>query len=409
MRVLLSDGSGLTARQAATQLAEHGHTVHALSPDPLCLTRFTRRVQRVHRVPPYGADPLHWLDAALAAYRSAGMDVLLPTQEQVAVLSAVAARVRAAGVRTAVPSFSALARVQDKVSAFATLAAAGLPQPPGTVLETPGQAARLDRFPVFLKLPIGTATSGVGLITDPAGRDRFVAAAGATGAFAMGGLLAQQPADGPLVMAQCVFDRGELVAWHACLRVREGTSGGASHKRSASLPAIREHLAVLGRELGWHGALSADAILGDGGPCYIDINPRLVEPGNAWRAGVDLVTPMLDLAGGTAPPPQPGGRPDVRTHQLLIALLGAAQRTGRRRDVAAELLAAARRAGDYAGSTEELTPVRGDPRAAVPAGLAAAATLIRPAAWRWFAAGSVRNYALSPAGWRALLDLQPPG
>ena len=99
---------------------------------------------RVHRVPPYGADPLRWLDAALAAYRSAGMDVLLPTQEQVAVLSAAAARVRAAGVRTAVPSFSALARVQDKISAFATLTAAGLPQPPGTVLETAGQAAGWD-------------------------------------------------------------------------------------------------------------------------------------------------------------------------------------------------------------------------------------------------------------------------
>ena len=143
---------------------------------------------------------------------------------------------------------------------------------------------------------------------------------------------------------------------------------------------------MLGRELGWHGALSADAILSDGGPCYIDINPRLVEPGNAWRAGVDLVTPMLDLAAGTAPPPQPGGRPDVRTHQLLIAVLGAAQRTGRRRDVAAELLAAARGAGDYAGSAEELTPVRRDPRAAVPVALAATATLIGPAAWRWFAA-----------------------
>ena len=147
MRVLLSDGSGLTARQAATQLASHGHTVQALSPDPLCLTRFTRWVQRVNRVPPYGADPMRWLDAALDAYRSAGMDVLLPTQEQVAVLSAAAGRVRAAGVRTAVPSFSALARVQDKISAFATLTAAGLPQPPATVLETAGAGRRVGSIP----------------------------------------------------------------------------------------------------------------------------------------------------------------------------------------------------------------------------------------------------------------------
>lgn len=39
MRVLLSDGPGLTARQAATQLASGGHAVHVLSPDPICLAR----------------------------------------------------------------------------------------------------------------------------------------------------------------------------------------------------------------------------------------------------------------------------------------------------------------------------------------------------------------------------------
>ena len=43
MRVLLSDGSGLTARQTESQLADAGHRVDVLSPDPLCLARFTRR------------------------------------------------------------------------------------------------------------------------------------------------------------------------------------------------------------------------------------------------------------------------------------------------------------------------------------------------------------------------------
>jgi uncharacterized protein YbjT (DUF2867 family) len=66
MRVLLSDGSGLTARQAATQLAAAGHTVEVLTPDSFALTRFTRHVTRVHKVPAYGPDPLRWLDAALA-------------------------------------------------------------------------------------------------------------------------------------------------------------------------------------------------------------------------------------------------------------------------------------------------------------------------------------------------------
>jgi hypothetical protein len=404
MRVLLSDGSGLTARQTVAQLAEAGHLVDVLSPDPLCLARFTRRVHRVRRVPAYGADPLRWLDAALTACQAARMDVLLPTQEQVAVLSAARARVSAAGVRTAVPPFAALRQVQDKVSAFAALAAAGLPQPDGAVLGSAGQLVAWDQFPVFLKVPIGTASTGVHRASGPGQLPAVAAAAEAAGAFQLGGVLAQRPVEGPLVMVQSVFAEGALVAWHATLRVREGAGGGASHKRSLPLEAFRAHLRQLGGHLGWHGALSADAILTGSGPRYIDINPRLVEPGNAQRAGVDLVTPLLELAAGATPATQPPGLDGLRTHQLLLAVLGAAEHTGRRWPILAELLAAARRTGDYQGSAEELTPVRGDPGAALPVAMAVAATLIKPSASQWFTGGSVRSYSLSPAGWRQLLD-----
>jgi len=45
----------------------------------------------------------------------------------------------------------------------------------------------------------------------------------------------------------------------------------------------------------------------------------------------------------------------------------------------------------------------------VPVAMAAAATVARPSAWRWFATGSVRNYSLTPAGWRQLRDGRPHG
>jgi hypothetical protein len=402
MRVLLSDGSGLTARQTAGQLADAGHQVDALSPDRLCLAGFTRRVRRVWSVPSYGRDPIRWLRAAVSVYQSTRADVLMPTQEQVAVLSACEDLVRAAGIRTAVPSFAALSQVQDKLSAFATLTDAGLPQPEGAILATPAEVAAWDRFPVFMKLPIGTATTGVRRISDRTQLAGVVSAAEAAGAFGDGGVLAQLPAAGPLVMTQSVFADGALVACHANLRVHEGASGGASHKRSVLLPAAREHLEALGRHLRWHGALSADAILTGQGPCYIDINPRLVEPANALRSGVDLVTPLIELASGATPQAQPPGRPGVATHQLLLAVLGAAQRTGRRRPVIAELAAAARHEGDYRDSTEELTPVRRDPLAAIPVVMAVSATVVRPTSERWFTSGSVASYSLTPAGWHQL-------
>jgi hypothetical protein len=209
-------------------------------------------------------------------------------------------------------------------------------------------------------------------------------------------------------MVQAVFAHGEMVAAHANLRAREGARGGASHKRSLDHPAtVVGHLESLGRSLRWHGALSADAILTDGGPVFIDVNPRLVEPGNAWRSGVDLVGALVDVARGGVPDAQLPGRPGVATHQLLLAVLGAGAQGRGRRGVAAEIWAALTRSGPYRGSVEELTPVRGDPRASLPVVVATAMTLARPALWRLLASGSVTGYALTPAGWDSLLSTPP--
>jgi hypothetical protein len=228
-------------------------------------------------------------------------------------------------------------QVQDKVAAFGMLSRLGLPQPEGTIVSRAAELRAWDRFPAFVKTPIGTATAGVWPIGDR--RDLRVAAHACevAGAFDQGGVLVQQAASGPLVMIQAVFAHGTLLAQHANLRLREGAGGGASHKESVDLPIVREHLRTLGDDLRWHGALSADAILTPDGPLYIDVNPRLVEPGNAWRAGVDLVGAVLDLACGRTPLVQAPGQPEVRTHQLLLAVLGAAQFRGRRRSILAEL------------------------------------------------------------------------
>lgn len=92
----------------------------------------------------------------------------------------------------------------------------------------------------------------------------------------------------------------------------------------------------------------------------------------------------------------------MRTHQLLIAILGAASRDGSRRSVARELLAAIQRAGDYRDSREELTPIRGDLRATIPVVAATGALMVRPSAWSAFATGSVKGYSLTPESWALL-------
>jgi hypothetical protein len=403
-------------------LARAGHRVEALSPAGLCLCRMTRHVRRVHDVPPLGRDPSGWLEAALDVAARRGADVLLPVQEQVTVMALARDRIEAAGLATAVPGFAALAQVQDKVSAFRTLARVGVPQPPavvaataaeveaaGTELARPGLAG----WPLFVKMPIGTASAGVRRAGSPDELRRVTADYERLGAFGPEGVLVQRSVAGPLAMVQAVFARGELTAFHACQRVREGASGGASHKLGLDLPEAREHMARLGAGLGWHGALSADVIIGPDGPRFIDINPRLVEPANALASGVDLTGALVEVARTPAraparPParsgsvqPQPAAVPGARTHQLLLAVLGAAHQGGRRA-VARELVHAVLHRGQYRGSREELTPGRGDPLAPLPVIVIALATLIRPEAWRRFVGGSAGAYSLTPAAWRQI-------
>lgn len=406
MRILLTEGSGLTSRQTAPRLSALGHTVGVLSTDPIGLTRFTRAVSAWHRTAQFGADPFAWLDAALDVAVRHRYHLMLPTQEQVTVLSWADAHGRLGSVRTVVPAFESLRAMQDKLSAHATLERLGLPRPDATVLYTLEDLAMSNQFPVYVKTPIGTAATGVWRL-DTA-HDRADLLRNATVVEALGreggGLLAQRAVEGPLVMLQSVFDQGRLVAFHANLRVREGARGGASHKRSVVLPAADSAIDTLGRTLHWHGALSADAIVTVDGPLLIDINPRLVEPVNAFHAGVDLVGALVDVAMERHPPRQAVGRPDVATHQLLLAVLGAAQHEQRRQAILAELRAAAGHTDAYTASIEELTPVRDDWRAGIPTATAALVTLLRPGTWQWFAGVTVANYAISPAGWRAMTE-----
>ena len=390
MRVLLTEGSGLTSRQVATRLGELHHEVELLSSTSLCLARFTRHVRRVHQVPAFGRDPFAWLDAAIAVAAARRVDVLFPTQEQVTVLSAFHDRVP---VRTLVPAFAALRRVQDKIAASRSLQEFGVPQPPTRVVRDERELATVQRFPVFVKRAVSTASTGVRRVASPEG---LRAAFGELGAFDRE-LLVQDQVDGPLAMVQAVADHGRLVALHANVRVREGASGGASSKESLVDPRIEEHVRRLVVGLAWHGPISLDAIMTRDGPVYIDVNPRLVEPRNALLAGVDLVGIILGLALGRHPEPCPAGRAGVRSHQVLLAELRAAQQG--RRAVLREIAQAVRHAGPYANSVEELTPARGDVRALLPPVLVALATLVSPGTWRFFAGASIDAYAVSPSGW----------
>ena len=56
-KILLSEGSSLSSREAITALGLAGHRVELVSSDAVCLGRFSRFVTRVHQAPACGAEP----------------------------------------------------------------------------------------------------------------------------------------------------------------------------------------------------------------------------------------------------------------------------------------------------------------------------------------------------------------
>ena len=203
---------------------------------------------------------------------------------------------------------------------------------------------------------------------------------------------------GAIEKAQAVFCRGELLGFHAYRQVAAGAGDGEAIKQSVVRPQLRSHVAKIGQALVWHGALSIDCIMNDGAtPLLIDCNPRLVEPMSAYLAGLDLVGLLLRVSLGEVPAIAPDSRTEVRTHLAMQALLGCASRGGTRRDLVRQCWNLVTGGGPYAGSTEELTPLRLDWISAVPLAMIAMLLLAAPA----------RGVALARGGWGAhLLDIE---
>lgn len=400
--MLLTDASGLTSRQAAGRLRDLGCSVGVLSTSRIALTRWTSAVERLHLVPPLGRDPDAWWRAARSVIERHGYDVVLPTQEQVVALAhAVSLGELPQGVVTAVPDFATLALVQDKVSAARTLRSLGVPQPTSAELTSASDLSAWTRYPAYVKTPIGTASAGVRRVEGLRDLATALEAPAFRASMKADGVLVQEACEGPLVMVQAVADHGRMVAFHANLRVVEGPGGGAVCKESMRVPALRAHVERMLRDLRWHGALSLDAVLG-AEPVVIDVNPRLVEPGNALRSGVDLVGALLGVALEAHPDAVPDGDEAVRTHQLLLGLLAAA-RSGGRTAVWREALDAARGSGRYRGSSEELTPLHGDALAVVPLAAALGLATVRPQWAELLVASSTTAYAATAEAWASLV------
>src|SRR5947209_1947352 len=385
-KILLSEGSSLSSREAITALGLAGHRVEVMSSDPLCLGRFSRFVRRVHHSAASGADPDRYLATVMDIVKSRSIDVLLPVHEQ-AYLFAAARKKLPAGLGIALADFEAFEQVQSKVSLAEFLSRLGVPQPATEVIHSADEFARHRPYPFFVKAAFGTASTGVWRMSDERQRDALLLRFEQSNAFAEG-LVVQAAISGALERTQAVFDRGRLVACHIYRQIAEGPGGGDLLKLSVVRPEVRKTVMRIGQALKWHGALSFDYIHDDATAksYFIDANPRLVEPMNAWFAGVDLPGALLQISLGKTPPVQAEGRAGVLTRLGLMGILDAARWRQRRRDILLEIGFVSLGAGRYRGTREELVPLWTDPYCAIPLAVVIARLLRHPQAASRFAA-----------------------
>lgn len=395
LRVLVSEGSSTSGREAITVLGLSGHHVEICDPSPWCLGRFSRFVKRFHRCPPLRDDPKGYLAFIESLAASGSFDVLLPTHEQGFLFARVQERF-AGKVALASPSFDSYRAAHSKAGFSRLLGELGLPQPATTIVTSESELRKAIRYPAVIKTSIGTASRGVWFVNDARELDDAVRDLVAADAFA-DEVLVQEWIAGTTEKAQSVFCRGELVGFHAYRQVALGVGGGEAIKESVARPQLRAMLDKIGQRLAWHGALSIDYLMREENPAplLIDCNPRLVEPMSGYLAGTDLVGLLLDVSRGATPVPLPASREGVRTHLAMQALLGIAARERSRRALLRECWRLWRGQGPYIDSREEMTPVSLDWMSVVPLATTAALLLARPKAAITLARGGFGAHLLS--------------
>jgi carbamoylphosphate synthase large subunit len=291
IRILLSEGSSLSARQTITALGKSGYLLDVCDPNPLCISRFSRFIRHHYRCPAVGTDPLGYLAFVLHHLTQERYDVLLPVHEQAFLFAKVQDRLPI-GVGVALAPFDAFLQVQGKVAFARLMEQLCLPQPPTRIVRSRAELEVASHFPCYLKTDYSTAGRGVWRVTDREERDRVVFALQQQGLLdGTRELVVQEEMSGVLCQAQAVFAHGSLLAVH-CTRTR-GVSMGGGHaaRMGVDHSSVRDHLAILGQALRWHGPLTLDYLFneGTGDPTYIECNPRLVEPMNATLSSIAVV------------------------------------------------------------------------------------------------------------------------
>ena len=398
LRILFTEGASLSARQTLYPLGGR-YEIDVMDPDPLCQCRFSSFVRRFIRSPSFSKQPAEFLRFLDQLIRKRHYDVVLPTHEQVYLLSRFRDSL-SRRVGLAMPPFASLERMQNKASFGRLLTELGLPQPETVVVRSRSDLARHWNYPFYLKLPHSTGGGGVFFVEGKDALEHRINDLEQRQLFdGKSEVLIQQPARGVLSTVQAVFNRGELIGIHTFEARRLGVGGMSTARISADHAVVREHAARIGRHLDWHGAFFIDYFYdrASGRPEYIECNPRIGETVNAMLSGINLPELLVRISRGESPSPAPLGRVGVLTHNILMILMSAAHEGQNRRALVQEIRDCAAGRGLYANSEDEIIRPKDDPLSRLPRFWITLQLLAYPAIARRIVSKTIANYALPEA------------
>jgi predicted ATP-grasp superfamily ATP-dependent carboligase len=398
LRILFTEGASLSARQTLYPLGGR-YEIDVMDPDPLCQCRCSSFVRRFYRSPSFAREPTAFLRFLDQLVRQRRHDVVLPTHEQVYLLSRFRDSI-AQRVGLAMPPFESLQRLQNKAEFSRLLTELGLPQPETACVRGRRGLDRTWSYPCYLKLPHSTAGSGVFLVAGREELDRRLHELETRHLLdADSEILVQQPARGVLSTVQAVFNRGQLIGVHTFEARRLGVGGMSTARISADHAVVREHVAKIGQHLDWHGAFFIDYFFDRATvrPEYIECNPRIGETVNALLSGINLPELLVRISRGDSPSPQPHGRDGVQTHNLLMILMSAAHDGQSRGALLHEIRECAAGRGLYADSQDELIRPQEDHLSRLPRIWITTQLLAYPRIAGRIVAKTIANYALPEA------------
>ena len=382
-RLLFLEGSSLTSRETLTVLLTEKYKVDVLSPDRFSIAAFSRLTHMLTTVD-VNTSPLTYLKQVGELLQKKNYVAILPTHEE-GWLLANGKNFLSSDLPIALSEAEVFKEVAGKI-AFAELAdKLDLPVPEWEYV--PDLESIHLPYPYWLKADYGTAGRSVYKITSETDLKSLVKVLSIDNERWM----AQQDIAGQYGQVQAVFSHGKLLAVHSSIKIGSGAGGSAAARLSIESVATREHIEKIGQHLKWHGGLTLDFISHNHQPYYIECNPRMVEPANAYKAGVNFPKILIDLAQGKESKSGISlGKPGVKTHSLLALVIGTAERTQSRRKIWQTI----REWLFKSDSAEVLTPIRKDLPSVIPLVVIAIRLLLNPKSVKKLVAHTVDHYSV---------------